>query len=240
MASLRRLMAVRRNDRQRRARRATPAESAAGGHPRRRRRRRFQAPREPCPPDRSAGREAAAPRRSRRFGLHLHQIVEARRQAVVGGDFPDGEDNAGLDRDAAMREAEGAHHLSAPALGEFQEIGVVDDAARVGVLVIDAQRHRVREAGKRRRAHRAAPRTSNRQPDRSMGLARRSPSSRRRTAWASLRSAHPTNRPLFTAGHQPRPLRPADRAVPAGSAAAADPDGDRRSRSACGRAACAA
>ena len=44
-----------------------------------------------------------------------------------------------LRRDAAMVETEAAQHLGAAALGEFEVVGVVDHAGRVGVLVIDAQ-----------------------------------------------------------------------------------------------------
>ena len=37
-----------------------------------------------------------------------------------------------------MSDAQGAQHLGAAALGESQVVGVIDDAAGVGVLVIDA------------------------------------------------------------------------------------------------------
>src|SRR5215210_4975311 len=52
-------------------------------------------------------------------GLDIQQIVQPRRLAEIGGDLPDGKDNAGFGGDAGMREAEVAHHFGARSLDEF-------------------------------------------------------------------------------------------------------------------------
>src|SRR5205823_9991789 len=67
-----------------------------------------------------------------------------RRSAIVNRAAPHGEKGADFFGDLAMGEAELAHHLGAAALGEFEVIGVIDNAGRVGVLVIDPQFHAVR------------------------------------------------------------------------------------------------
>src|SRR5438270_3152187 len=81
-------------------------------------------------------------------GVGAQRIIEPRRGAVIRRTASHGKDDAGLFGDAAMGEAELAHHFGAAALGEFEVIGVIDDARRIGVLIIDLQRHRVRHAGR--------------------------------------------------------------------------------------------
>src|SRR5258706_9164655 len=96
-------------------------------------------------------------RRRADFGdprLHGQRIVEARRGAVIGRAAPHREDDAGLFGDRAMGEAEVAHHLGTAALGEFEIVGVVDDAGGVGVLVIHPQRQAVRRPRHGGRDHR--------------------------------------------------------------------------------------
>src|SRR6266446_9827617 len=75
-------------------------------------------------------------------GVDAQGVVEPRRGAVIGQAAPHREEDAGLLGDPAMGEAEAAHHLGAAALGEFEVVGVIDDAGGIGVLVIDPQRHR--------------------------------------------------------------------------------------------------
>src|SRR5438105_1831274 len=91
-------------------------------------------------------------------GINAQRVVEPRRGAVIRRAASHGEKDAGLLGDPAVREAELAHHLGAAALGEFEVVRVIDDARRIGVLVIDPQRHRMRHAGCRPGiAHPTAP-----------------------------------------------------------------------------------
>src|SRR5947208_1321728 len=56
--------------------------------------------------------------------IDAQRVVEPRRAAVIGGEAPHREDDAGLGTDAAVGKAEAAHHLGAPTLGEFEVVGV--------------------------------------------------------------------------------------------------------------------
>src|SRR6185437_270790 len=66
-------------------------------------------------------------------------VVEPRRQKVVGGAAPHDEDEAGLGAQPLLLDAQAAQHLGARAFGEFEVVGVIDEAGGVGVLVIDAR-----------------------------------------------------------------------------------------------------
>src|SRR5579872_194876 len=87
-------------------------------------------------------------------GLDAERIVEPRRAAVFDIAAPHRKHDAGLRPHPAVVVTEAAQHLGAAALGEFQIVGVVDDPGRVGVLVIDPQRHPVRRESDR--VHRPA------------------------------------------------------------------------------------
>ncbi len=66
------------------------------------------------------------------------EFVEPRGADIVQFDAPHHEHELENCNQIAMRDAGVAHRLGAGAFGEAQIVGMIDDAAGVGVLVIDA------------------------------------------------------------------------------------------------------
>src|SRR6185437_4411597 len=64
-------------------------------------------------------------------------VIEPRRQKIVGGAAPHHKDEPGLGAQPLLLDAEAAQHLGARPLGEFEVVGIIDEAGGVGVLVID-------------------------------------------------------------------------------------------------------
>ena len=184
-------------------------------------------------------------------GLDGQRVVEPRRNAVIDSAAPHREDRIGRLAEARDARDRAAHHLGAAALGEFEVVGVIDDPRSVGVLVVDP--HRVRVGGGHRMA---GPKNGPSPPFRGE---RRGPlRSNGRVRWVSAsalesptspRPSPPPNSPrgaergFFSIRHRASGSgKPESRSSWPGRLA-----GTRqievavgRSRSACGRAACAA
>src|SRR5262245_4900654 len=73
-------------------------------------------------------------------GFHLQQVVESRRLQIVRFATADEEAEPRVPQHARMIGAGIAHEFGAGPLSEAQVVGVVHDAAGVGVLVVDADR----------------------------------------------------------------------------------------------------
>src|SRR4051812_4567082 len=73
-----------------------------------------------------------------------HQrVVEPRRTLELDRAAMDRELDAVLGEQVTVADAGQAHHLGARALGEFEIRGVIDDAAGIRVLVVDADREQM-------------------------------------------------------------------------------------------------
>ena len=70
--------------------------------------------------------------------MHIQVVAKTRRAQIIGLDPPDGKDPS-LPAHGLLVKPQLAHPFAAPALDEFQKIGMVDDPAHVGVFIIDAQ-----------------------------------------------------------------------------------------------------
>src|SRR6056297_894686 len=70
------------------------------------------------------------------LGLDIERVVEPRRREVIGLDPAHDKDRAGVAQ-RILVDPERAHPGAAAALDELEEIRVIDDAAHVGVLVMD-------------------------------------------------------------------------------------------------------
>jgi hypothetical protein len=77
---------------------------------------------------------------------HDQLVVESGRREKVGDAAAHDEQNAVVCRQPRLLHTETAQHLGAGALGEAQITGVVDEAAGIGVLVVDPHREQVRTA----------------------------------------------------------------------------------------------
>src|SRR5208282_554214 len=85
------------------------------------------------------GGEAAAAQR-RQFQGDLKRIVQARRLTVDNVQPMDDEESAVVALQGGQREAERRQPFGAGALEEFQVIGVINDPAGVGILIVNAHR----------------------------------------------------------------------------------------------------
>jgi len=81
--------------------------------------------------------EAGRAERAQR-GAHFQFIVEPRRRQIIHLATAHGERQTVLFHQSALRDAEIAQHLRARPFRKLQIVGVIDDTARVGVLVIHA------------------------------------------------------------------------------------------------------
>src|SRR6185437_4939950 len=91
-------------------------------------------------------REDAA-RLAERLELHAHGdgLVQARRLQVVDGERGDDQRHAVAPREPLVVEAQVAQPFGARALEELAVLGVVHDAARIGILVVHADWTRIGE-----------------------------------------------------------------------------------------------
>src|SRR5262249_32673077 len=71
-------------------------------------------------------------------------VLQPRRRKILDRATPHREADAALHAEPAVRKSQAAQHLAAPTLGEAEVVGVIDHAGGVSILVIDAQRQRVR------------------------------------------------------------------------------------------------
>ena len=72
--------------------------------------------------------------------MHLQRLVVKRGFGVVGGAAADGQYHPEFLKDLGLSEAHFAQEFGPRPLGEAQVVGVIDDARRIRILVIDADR----------------------------------------------------------------------------------------------------